>query len=71
MNLTSHSPFADDVLVLFKNDLREQQRGLALAIDKTQRDIRALADSGSGDVIDDFCGNASKEAVFASYSKNP
>lgn len=68
MSLTSH--FADNVLLLFKSGLWEQRRELTHAIDKAQKEIRALADSGSGDVIDDSCGNASKEAVFASYSQN-
>ena len=70
MSYTSHSSFDSNVLLLFRSGLREQQRELARAVDRTQKEIRALADSESGDVIDDSCGHASKEAVFASYSKN-
>ena len=70
MSVTSHFPLAGNVLLLFKSDLREQQRELMHAIDRAQKEIRALADSESGDIVDDCCGNASKEAIFASYSKN-
>ena len=70
MNLTSETSLANNVLLLFKSGLLEQQRELARAIDKAQKEIRAIADSGPGDVVDDSCGNASKEAVFASYSQN-
>jgi len=68
MSLTSH--FADNFLLLFKSSLREQQRELARAMDKAQKEIRAIAASGAGDVVDDSRDNASKEAVFASYSQN-
>jgi len=68
MSMTSH--FAENVLLLFKKGIWEQQRELARAIGKAQKEIRALADSGSGDVVDDSCGNASKEAIFTSYSQN-
>ena len=70
MSLTSHSPLADTALLLFTNGLREQQRELARALDRAQKEIRALIDSGSGDLIDGSRDNASKEALFASYSKN-
>jgi len=70
MSVSSHSPFADTVLLLFKHSLREQQGELARAMDKAQKEIRAIADSGPGDVVDDSRDNASKEAVFASYSQS-
>ena len=70
MSLISQSPLADHVLLLFKRDLREQQRKLMHAIGRADKDIRALADYASGDAVDDSCGNASKEAMFAGYSKN-
>ncbi len=70
MSLTSETSLAGNVLLLFKSGLLEQQRELARAIDRAQKEIRALADSESGDVVDGSCGNASKEAMFASYSKN-
>ena len=70
MSFTSHSPFSATVFLLFKSGLLEQQRELARAIDSAQKEIRAVADSGPGDVVDDSCGNASKEAVFAGYSQN-
>lgn len=70
MSYTTHSSFDRNVLLLFTSGLREQHRELALAIDRTQKEIRALADSESGDVVDDSSDNASKEAIFASYSKS-
>src|SRR5689334_22161450 len=70
MSLTSHFPLAGNVVLLIESDLREQQRELMHAIDRAQKEIRALADSGPGDVIDDSRDHASKEAIFASYSKN-
>ena len=68
MSLTLH--FAENVLLLVKSGLWEQQRELRHAIGKAQKEIRALADSGSSDVVDDSCGNASKEAIFTSYSQS-
>lgn len=69
MSLTSEfSP--NNVLLLFKSDLQEQYSELTRAIDRTHKEIRALADSGPGDVIDESCGNCSKEAIFATYSQN-
>jgi DnaK suppressor protein len=70
MSVTSHFPLAGNVLLLFKSNLREQQRELMHAIDRVQKEIRALADCGPGDVIDDSRDHGSKEAIFASYSKN-
>ena len=70
MSLTSEFPLVNNVLTLFKSGLQEQRRELARAIDRTQKEIRALADSGPGDVLDDSCGNASKEAVFTTYTRN-
>src|SRR5258708_31475230 len=70
MSFTSHSPSADTVLLLFKSGLLEQQRELARAIDSARKEIREVADSGPCDVVDDSCGNASKEAVFAGDSHN-
>jgi len=49
------------MLLLFETGLREKQRGLAKTIEKGQKEIRALADLGPGNVIDDFSGSASKE----------
>jgi len=48
----------------------DQQRELARAIEKGQKEIRALVDSGPGDVIDDSCGNACIENMIARYSQN-
>ena len=70
MSFTSHSPFADNVLLLFQIGLQEEQHVLAQAIDRAQKEIRALTDSGPSDVADDSRDNASKEAAFASYSQN-
>ena len=70
MSLTSEFPLVNNVLMLIKSGLQEQQRELARAIDKTHQEIKALADSGPGDVVDDSCGNTSKEAVFTTYTRN-
>jgi len=70
MSSALHSPFADNVLLLFASGLREEQRELAHAIERAQKEIRALTDSGPSDVVDDSRDNASKEAAFASYSQN-
>lgn len=69
MSLTSEFP-ANNVLLLFKSDLQEQYSELTRAIDRTHKEVRALADSGPGDAIDESCGNCSKEAIFATYSQN-
>lgn len=66
----SQAPLATNVLLLFESGLRDQQRELARAIERGQKEIRALADSGPGDFIDNSCGNACKENMFASYSQN-
>ena len=70
MSLTSEFSFTSNALLVFKSDLREQHNQLTRAIDKTHREIRALADSGPGDFIDESCGNSSKEAIFATYSQS-
>ena len=69
MSLTSELPVSK-VLLLFKTDLRKQQSELTRVIDRTYKEIRALADFGPGDVIDESCGNSSKEAVFTIYAEN-
>jgi len=70
MNLTPETSLAGNVLLLFKSNLREQQRELTRAIERAQKEIRALADSGSGNIVDDSFSNSSKESIFASYSQN-
>jgi len=69
MSFMSQSPLATNVLLLFESGLRDEQRELTRAIERGQKDIRALADSGPGDVIDDYCGNACKENMLANYSQ--
>lgn len=69
MSLTSELPVSK-LLLLFKTDLRKQQSELTRVIDRTDKEIRALADSGPGDVIDESCGNSSKEAMFTTYTEN-
>ena len=68
MSFMSQSPLATNALLLFETGLRDQQRELARAIERGQKEIRALADSGPGDVMDDSCGNACKENMLASYT---
>jgi DnaK suppressor protein len=70
MSFMSQSPLATNVLLLFEIGLRDQQLELARAIERCQKEIRALADSGPGDVIDDSCGNACKENMLASYGQH-
>jgi DnaK suppressor protein len=70
MSFMSQSPLATSLLPLLESGLRDQQRELARAIERGQKEIRALADCGPGDVIDDACGNACKENMLASYSQN-
>jgi DnaK suppressor protein len=68
MSFMSQSPLATNVLLLFESGLRDQQHELVRAIERGQKEIRALADSGPGDVMDDSCGNACKENLLASYT---
>jgi hypothetical protein len=70
MSFTSQSPLATNVLLLFESGLRDQQRELEHVVERGQKEIRALADSGPGDIMDDSCGNACKENILASYSHN-
>jgi DnaK suppressor protein len=70
MSFTSQSPLATNVLLLFESGLRDQQRELEHVVERGQKEIRALADSGPGDVMDDSCGNACKENMLASYSQS-
>jgi len=70
MSLTSESPITSSLLLLFKSDLQDRQNQLSSAIDRAHKEIQALPDSEPGDVIDKSCGNASKEAVFTTYSRH-
>ena len=69
MSFMSQPPLANNVLLLFESDLRDQHRELARAIEKRQKEIRALADFGPGDVMDASSGNARTENMLASYSQ--
>ena len=68
MTFMSQSQLVTKVLLLFESGLRDQQYELVRAIERGQKEIRALADSGPGDVMDDSCGNACKENMLASYT---
>jgi len=70
MSVSSELPLASKVLLLFKIDLRKQHSELTCAIDRIRKEIRAFVDSAADDVIDDSCGNWSKEAMFATYTEN-
>src|SRR5712672_505184 len=70
MNYISESPLVSSALLLLESGLRDQQRELGRAIERGQKEIRALVDSGPGDVIDDYCGNACIENMIARYSQN-
>jgi hypothetical protein len=70
MSLSSEFPLASNMLLLFQSDLQEQQSKLTHAVNRTHKEIRALADSGPSDVIDESCGNSFKEAIFETYSEN-
>lgn len=69
MSVTSEF-LTGNALLLFKSDLLEQHTELARAMDRAHKEIRALADSGSANVVDKSCSNASKEAIFSAYSQN-
>lgn len=69
MSATLQSSFANNML-LFKSDLLELKRKFTCAMDRAQKEIRSLVDFGPGDAIDESCGNASKEAIFATYSQS-
>ncbi len=70
MSVTSESSLASKALLLFKSSLRNQQSELRNTIDKTLKEIRALADSASADLMDNSCGNSCKEFMVATYSHN-
>ena len=70
MSLSSELPLSRTVVLLFTNGLRKQQIELARAVGRTHKEIRSFPDSGPGDVIDESCGNASKEAVLTTYTHN-
>jgi len=65
MSFMSQSPLVTNMILLFESSLREQQRELMHAIDRARKELRALADSGPGDVIDDSSGNGGKENMLA------
>jgi len=69
MSVTSQFALANNLPLLFESGLRDQQHELARAIDKRQKEIRALADFGPGDVMDASSGNACKENMLASHSQ--
>lgn len=70
MSAISQSPFANNFLLLLKSDLLELKRKFNRAMDKAHQEIRSLVDVGPGDAVDESCGNASKEAIFAAYSQS-
>jgi DnaK suppressor protein len=70
MNQTSQSPIDRDVLLQFKNALQEKQRELQNLIEKTDKEVRALSDSGPCDPVDLSSGNSSKESMFARNRQN-
>ena len=70
MSLTSDFSFTSHALLLFKKDLQDQRSELTHAIGRAQKEIRALADSTPGNVVDESCGNSSKEAIFTTYTQH-
>lgn len=68
MSLSSAFPVTGETLLRFESGLRRQRSELTRAIGRAHEEIRALADCGPGDVIDDSWGSSSKEVMFASYS---
>ena len=70
MSSMSQTPLTTNVILLFESGLRDQQRELAHAVERSRKEMRALADSDPGDAIDDSFGNACKENMLASYSQN-
>lgn len=70
MSVASEVSLTSNLLLLFKSDLQKQQRELTHAIDRTHKEMRALADFDPGDVMDHSCGNSCKEAVLTNYSQS-
>src|SRR5216684_4228317 len=70
MSVTSISPVSKEALAVIESSLQEQQYELQRAIQKAEKEIRALHGSGRRDAVDDSCDNAPKESLFASYSRN-
>jgi DnaK suppressor protein len=69
MDMTSNSSLDSHVLLLFRSTLEEQQRELCQAIEKAERDVRALSDAGPADPADISCGNSFKESMFENLSQ--
>ena len=70
MSVISGSPLQHKALLLFKSDLQDQRNESMRTLDKLHHEIRAIGESGPGDLIDDTCGNSSPEALFAMYAEN-
>jgi DnaK suppressor protein len=69
-NMTPQLPFDSFVLLQFKTGLRELQNKLQQLIEKTEKEIRELADLGPLDAVDVSCFHSSKESMFADSSRN-
>jgi DnaK suppressor protein len=69
MNMTTNSSFDSHVLLQFKAGLEQQLRELRHGIEKAEKDMRALANSGPLDAVDASCGNSFKESMFAHISQ--
>ena len=53
----------------FETDLQQRRSELISDLERLQREIRALGDSGGSDPLDDACGISSMEATFATYTQ--
>ena len=68
--MTPQLPFDSFVLLQFKTGLFELQNKLQQLIEKTEKEIRELADLGPLDAVDVSCFHSSKESMFADSSRN-
>jgi DnaK suppressor protein len=69
-NMTPQLPFDSFALLQFTTGLRELQNKLQQLIEKTEKEIRELADLGPLDAVDVSCLHSSKESMFADSSRS-
>ncbi len=66
--MTTNSTFDTHDILQFRTSLQQQQSDLRQAIEKSEREVRALSESGPADEGDLSCGNSLKESMFAHIS---
>jgi DnaK suppressor protein len=68
--MTPQLPFDSPVLLQFTTGLHELQNKLQQLIERTETEIRELAELGPLDAVDVSCFHSSKESMFADSSRN-